>query len=328
MSENSYGKITEKALNGEAISREDAAFIMQIPEAEVFALATETFKVRKKYKGLKVSIQLLTNAKSGNCSQDCAYCAQSRESEAAVEKYALVSEEKLLSDGRAALENGLARHCIGLSGLRFSDEQIEAFAERVEALKKESPLPICCSVGFLTEAQALRLKAAGVDRINHNLNTSRKHYPNICSTHTWDERVHNIKMLQSVGFEICCGGILGMGESDEDALEMLLAIRDISPQAVPINFLIPLEGTPLANADTSHLTPRYCLKVLCLARLLLPRSDIRCAAGRELYLKGYEKDLFGVVDSIFASGYLTAGGQSIADTIAAVKAAGFEPTLE
>jgi biotin synthase len=135
-------------------------------------------------------------------------------------------------------------------------------------------------------------------------------------------------MLQSTGFEICCGGIIGLGESMSDIADMLFEIQALNPQSIPINFLIPLKGTALADANTSHLSPEYCLKILCLARLLSPKSDIRCAAGREVYLKGKEKQMFYAVDSIFASGYLTAGGQSIEDTVKLVTDAGFQYKIE
>jgi len=193
---------------------------------------------------------------------------------------------------------------------------------------KEHGTHLCCSIGFLTEKQALMLKEAGLDRINHNLNSSRAYYHNICSTHTFEQRVANIKMLQGLGFEICSGGIIGMGESKEDVVDMLLELREIRPEALPINFLLPIPGTPLEHADMSALTTAYCMKVLCLARLLVPQSDIRCAAGREIYFKGEEKNLLRVVDSIFASGYLTAGGQGIKDTIQAIEDAGFTYEIE
>ena len=172
------------------------------------------------------------------------------------------------------------------------------------------------------------LKEAGLDRINHNLNTSRSNYPNICTTHTYEQRVANIHMLQDLGFEICSGGIIGMGESKEDVVDMLLALREIQPEALPINFLIPIPGTPLEGTDTSKLTPEYCMKVLCLARLMVPKADIRCAAGREIYFKGIEKQLLTVVNSIFASGYLTADGQGIEDTIKTIKDTGFTCEVE
>ena len=206
--------------------------------------------------------------------------------------------------------------------MKFTDAEIEELAEKIRKMKEQGT-HLCCSIGFLTEKQALMLKEAGLDRINHNLNSSRAYYHNICSTHTFEQRVANIKMLQGLGFEICSGGIIGMGESKEDVVDMLLELREIRPEALPINFLLPIPGTPLEHADMSALTTAYCMKVLCLARLLVPQSDIRCAAGREIYFKGEEKNLLRVVDSIFASGYLTAGGQGIKDTIQAIEDAGF-----
>ncbi|MDR2162886.1 MAG: biotin synthase BioB [Clostridiales Family XIII bacterium] len=311
-------------MGGGVLTRGEVEGLMALPDEDVAILVEAVFPIRRKYKGMKVGIQLLTNARSGGCTQNCSYCAQSSSSEAAIEKYTLVSREKLEADSRAVGELGLARHCIGLSGIRFSDGEIEELASYVESMKVGSSAPVCCSIGFLTEAQARRLKDAGVDRINHNLNTSRTNYANICTTHTYDERVANIRMLQGIGFEICCGGIVGMGEGDDGVVDLLLAIRDIEPQAVPINFLLPIGGTGLAGSDTVRLTPEYCLKALCLARLLLPRADIRCAAGREAYLAGRERDLFKVADSIFASGYLTAGGQPVSEAIELVRSSGFE----
>ena len=178
-------------------------------------------------------------------------------------------------------------------------DRIEQLAGRIRKMK-ETGTHLCCSIGFLTEKQARMLKEAGLDRINHNLNSSRSFYPEICSTHTYDQRVNNIKMLQGLGFEICSGGIIGMGESKADVVDMLMDLKAISPESVPINFLLPIPGTRLADRDISGLTPEYCMKVLCLARLMIPKSDIRCAAGREVYFKGIEPELFKVVDSIFA----------------------------
>lgn len=309
------------------LSREEALAILNTPDGELPELIARAEVLRRKYKGNHVSIHILTNARSGNCSQDCAYCAQSCRSKAEIDKYKWVDDEKLYKDNDFVNENHLSRHCIGLSGMKFTDAEIEDLAKRIRKMK-ETGTHLCCSIGFLTEPQAKILKEAGLDRINHNLNSSRSYYPNICSTHTFEQRVANIKMLQGLGFEICSGGIIGMGESKEDVVDMLLELREIQPEALPINFLLPIPGTPLEHADISGLTTEYCLKVLCLARLLVPKSDIRCAAGREVYFKGKEKDLLRVVDSIFASGYLTAGGQGIQDTIRAIEEAGFTYEIE
>ena len=309
------------------MTRDDAIAILNTPDEKIDELIAKAEKLRRKYKGDNVGIHILTNARSGNCSQDCAYCAQSCRSNADIDKYRWVSDEKLFKDNDFVNKNHLARHCIGLSGMKFTDDEILELAERIKTMKATGT-HLCCSIGFLTEKQAKILKDAGLDRINHNLNTSRSYYSHICSTHTFDQRVKNIKMLQSIGFEICSGGIIGMGESKEDIVDMLLELKEINPEAIPINFLLPIKGTPFENVDTSILTPNYCLKVLCLARLLVPQADIRCAAGREIYFKGDEKRLLSVVNSIFASGYLTEDGQGIKDTIKAITDAGFTYEIE
>ena len=309
------------------LSREDALAILNTPDESLEELVSFAETFRRKYKGNHVSIHILTNARSGNCSQDCAYCAQSCRSKADIDQYKWVADEKLYEDNDFVNEHHLSRHCIGLSGMKFTDAEIEVLAEKIRKMKADGT-HLCCSIGFLTEHQAKVLKEAGLDRINHNLNSSRNYYPNICSTHTFDQRVANIRMLQGLGYEICSGGIIGMGESREDVVDMLMELREIQPEALPINFLLPIPGTPLEHADMSVLSTAYCLKVLCLARLLVPKADIRCAAGREVYFKGEEKNLLRVVDSIFASGYLTAGGQGIRDTIQAIEAAGFTYEIE
>lgn len=309
------------------LSREDALAILNTPDESLEELISFAETFRRKYKGNHVSIHILTNARSGNCSQDCAYCAQSCRSKADIDKYKWVADEKLYEDNDFVNEHHLSRHCIGLSGMKFTDAEIEVLAEKIRKMKADGT-HLCCSIGFLTEHQAKVLKEAGLDRINHNLNSSRNYYPNICSTHTFDQRVANIRMLQGLGYEICSGGIIGMGESREDVVDMLMELREIQPEALPINFLLPIPGTPLEHADMSVLSTAYCMKVLCLARLLFPKADIRCAAGREVYFKGEENMLLRVVDSIFASGYLTAGGQGIRDTIQAIEAAGFTYEIE
>ena len=281
------------------LTREEAIEILNTPDDQLDALIERAGILRKKYKGNHVSIHILTNVRSGNCSQDCAYCAQSCRSNADIDTYKWVEDEKLYNDNDFVNEHHLSRHCIGLSGMGFTDAEIEQLAGRIRKMK-ETGTHLCCSIGFLTEKQAKMLKDAGLDRINHNLNSSRNYYSHICTTHTFDQRVENIHMLQRLGFEICSGGIIGM----------------------------PIPGTPLGDQDISGLTYEYGIKVLCLARLLVPQSDIRCAAGREVYFKGHEKELLSVVDSIFASGYLTAGGQGIKDTIQTITDAGFTYEIE
>ena len=309
------------------LTKSSALEILDLQGEALENLLDAAYRLRTKYKGNRVNIQLLTNVRSGNCTQNCAYCAQSRDSEAPIEKYRYVEDKKLYGDNDMVDEFHLSRHCIGLSGIRFADSDIESLAERIRKMKKNGT-QICCSIGFLTEHQAQMLKEAGLNRINHNLNSSRRFYPSICTTHTYQERIDNLRMLKRIGFEICSGGIIGMGESKEDVVDMMFELKELNPESVPINFLLPVNGTRLAERDISALTPEYCIKVLCLARLMLPKSDIRCAAGREVYFKGYEKTLFKIVDSIFASGYLTEGGESLEKTFRTIEEAGFTWQVE
>lgn len=309
------------------LTKSSALEILDLQGEALESLLDAAYRLRTKYKGNRVNIQLLTNVRSGNCTQNCAYCAQSRDSEAPIEKYRYVEDKKLYGDNDLVDEFHLSRHCIGLSGIRFADSDIESLAERIRKMKKNGT-QICCSIGFLTEHQAQILKDAGLNRINHNLNSSRRFYPSICTTHTYQERIDNLRMLKRIGFEICSGGIIGMGESKEDVVDMMFELKELNPESVPINFLLPVNGTRLAERDISALTPEYCIKVLCLARLMLPKSDIRCAAGREVYFKGCEKTLFKIVDSIFASGYLTEGGESLEKTFRTIEEAGFTWQVE
>ncbi len=310
-----------------SLSRKQALEILNLPDESTEALFNAAYALRTKYKQNRIAIQLLTNVRSGNCTQNCAYCAQSRDSEADIEKYRYVEDRKLYGDNDLVDEFHLSRHCIGLSGIRFADDDIEKLAERVRKMKKNDT-KICCSIGFLTERQALVLKEAGVNRINHNLNSSRSFYPNICTTHAYQERIDNLKMLKRLGFELCSGGIVGLGESRPDVVDMFFELREIEPQSIPVNFLLPIEGTKLAHQDIAPLTPQYGLKVLSLARLMFPRADIRCAAGREVYFRGYERTLYRIVDSIFASGYLTEGGQGLEETFRSIESAGFVWNVE
>ena len=320
-------KLLDNYCEEHILNREEILKLLSLPDDDIAALIESAHALRKKYKGNKVHIQLLTNVRSGNCSQDCAYCAQSCRSSADIEKYDRISDEQLFADDLLVKEHSLSRHCIGLSGIRFSDDEIAELAERIKTMK-ENGTHICCSIGFLTEKQAIMLKEAGLDRINHNLNSSRRFYPQICSTHTYEQRINNLRMLKSIGFELCCGGIIGMGESNEDIADMLLDIREISPESVPINFLLPIKGTRLGDGKHTPLSTTHCLKVLCTARLMLPRADIRCAAGREVYFRGSEDMLFKVVDSIFAQGYLTEKGQGINDTVALIRSLGYDTEIE
>jgi len=324
----SYSDFSDKALNGIALTREECCRVLSCPDCDVLGLVAQAYRVRRAYFGDRVSIQVLSNAKSGLCPEDCHYCSQSRISTAPIERYPLVSKEVLLSEARRARDCGAVRFCMALSGKAPSESELEQLCDTVSAIKEEvGSLSLCGSLGFVTREQAARLRAAGLDRINHNLNTSRSFHANICTTHSYEDRVATIRNAKAEGLEVCSGGIIGQGETDEDIVDLFLALRELGPQAVPVNFLIPVEGTPFGERDTG-LTPWRCLKVLCLARFLHPDREVRAAGGREYHLRSLQPLALMVIDSIFVSGYLTTGGQGLADARAMIEDLGFACAIE
>ena len=318
--------LAEEIINGRRITREDDLSFFLTCDLEELCEGAD--KIREARIGDKVDLCSIINGRSGRCPEDCKYCAQSAHHHTNCEEYDFLPEEEILAACKMNEREGVDRFSIVTAGRALTGEEFDKAIHAYETMKKECKIDLCASMGFLSAEQLHRLHEAGVTSYHHNIETSRRNFPNICTTHTYEQRVNNIHMLQDLGFEICSGGIIGMGESKEDVVDMLLDLKEINPEALPINFLIPIKGTPLQDRDTSNLTPEYCLKVLCLARLLVPTSDIRCAAGREIYFKGREKELLTVVNSIFASGYLTADGQGIQDTIKTITDAGFTCEVE
>lgn len=257
-----------------ALSRDEAVALINLPDDRVDELLLRAGALRKKYKGDRVGIHLLTNVRSGNCSQNCAYCAQSCRSSADIETYRWVAEDKLYQDNSFVHDNHLSMHCMGLSGMKFSDEEIEKLAERIRVMKAEGT-HLCCSIGFLTEKQARMLKEAGLDRINHNLNSSRSYYPNICTTHTYEQRVENIHMLRDSALR-SARRLIGMGESREDVVDMLLDLREINPGSAADQFSDPDPGH--ASRRYGHLSAHPCL----LFKGVMPRQTDGAKGGYPL----------------------------------------------
>jgi biotin synthase len=322
-----YQAMAERALAGEALDREACRGVLGAPDAALLDLLAAAWGVRRRFCGNKVHIHVLTNAKSGLCPEDCHYCSQSKISTAEFEKFALVETDKLLAEARRAHAAKAKRYCMVLSGRGPNDREIDRLCETVRAIKAEMPLSICCSLGLTRADQAERLKEAGVDRINHNLNTSERFYPEICTTHTWADRVETLKTCRDAGLELCSGGILGQGETDEDIIDFFLELRALGPDSIPINFLIPIEGTPFEGRG-GELNPRRCLKILCLARLLNPAAEIRVAAGREHHLRSLQPLALYPANSMFVTGYLTTDGQRVGEAFRMLEDLGMEVEVE
>lgn len=317
-------RVTADVLAGKEPAREQAMALLNCPNEKLGDLLRATRKVREASFGRRVKICMLHNAQSGICSEDCHYCSQSRISQADILVYRMKSVANLAEGARVAVDNGARRYCMACSMRGPTPADLDHLAETCDRIREEFPsLELCLSIGFLSEQQARRLKAAGAGWINHNLNTSRRFYPKICSSHTWDDRVRTIANVRAAGLATCSGGIVGMGETDEDVIDLAYATRRLQIDSVPVNFLHPIHGTPLAGVHA--LTPERCLKVVCLFRMLNPEREVRAAGGRELNLAARQGELFNAVNSIFVNGYLTTPGLAYADTIRLIQRAGFEP---
>jgi biotin synthase len=315
--------MVSRVLAGEELEPAQARAILNCPDQYLPDLLAATLRVREATYGRRVKICVLRNAQSGICPEDCGYCSQSRISHAAIPVYKMQSVDELVKGAARARQSGARRYCMVCSMRGPGAREVEHLARACEQIRAQYPdLELCLSVGLLSVDQARALKNAGAGWINHNLNTSRRFYPEICSTHSYDDRVETIENVRNAGLSICSGGIIGMGENDDDIIDLARATRQIGANSVPINFLHPIAGTPLG--DLRQLTPEKCLKAACLFRLFNPRSEVRAAGGRELNLGPRQGEIFNAVDSVFVNGYLTTAGWDYERTRELITRAGFE----
>ena len=314
--------LARTSLAGETLSRAAAFGVLQTPDTELRALLDAAFSVRSRTFGRKVKVCVLQNAQSGLCPEDCHYCSQSKISTASIQKYRLLPQDQLLAGARKAVAAGARRYCMVASGRGPQAREITHMSQAARAIKAAFPqLEICVSLGLMDYSQATELKQAGVGWVNHNLNTSRRFYPQICTTHTYDDRVETVKNVKRAGLSSCSGGIIGMGESDEDIVDLAYATRELGIDSIPVNFLYPIAGTPLGERRAD---PIKGLKTLCLLRFLNPRSEIRMAAGREIYLGDWSGLALYPANSLFVEGYLTTPGQQAEAARSLIERAGFE----
>ena len=312
--------LSSQSLRGDCLSQADALRVLNGADG-VDALVEAAFKVRETYFGREVTVHILNNVQNGLCPEDCRYCAQSASSRAPIAEYPMKTDAEIMEEARAAHENGAMRYCMVFSGPGPSDDRIEHLCRLIREIKSKYRIEVCVSPGVITRGQAGRLKEAGLDRLNHNINTSIRHYQKICTTHSIEDRLNTLKAAKEAGLAVCSGVIVGMGESPEDVVAMAMTLRSLSVESIPVNFFMPLDGVAIREA--SGLTPEYCLRVLCLFRLLNPKAEIRMAAGREMHLRELEPLGLRVANSLFLQGYLNARGSSNARTLQMIKDAGF-----
>lgn len=317
-----WQQLADRVLAGEDLTTDEATEVLRASDSELLDLLHAAYRVREHYFGRKVQLYLLMNAKSGLCPEDCSYCSQSKVSDAEIPRYNLLNREEILAGAKAAVERQATTYCIVISARGPNEREIQAVEKMVPEIKEKYPLNICACLGLLTPEQAQRLKACGVDRVNHNLNTGADHYDEICTTHTYQDRVDTLHAVSDAGLEICSGGIIGMGEKPKDVVDMAVELRNLGAHSIPVNFLNPIEGTPLAGQD--DLTPSYCLKVLAMFRLVNPDREIRIAGGREMHLGSLQPLGLYAANSIFVGDYLTTKGQIPEEDYTMIREMGFE----
>lgn len=314
--------VTDMAIARRTPSRDKCLAVLGTTDDQLLDVVAAAGRVRRHYFGNRVKLNLIINMKSGLCPEDCGYCSQRRGSDAQVLKYNWISPQDAAGVADRAVAGGAKRVCLVASGRGPSDREIQRITTTVEAIKRRHPdLEICTSLGLVADHQAEDLREAGVYAYNHNLNTHRTRYAEICSTHTYDDRIETVGRAAQAGLSPCSGAIFGMGESDEEIVDLALDLRHLDPDSVPVNFLIPFEGTPLA--DHWQLTPQRCLRILALFRFVFPDVEVRIAGGREIHLRSLQALALHLANSIFLGDYLTSEGQASSADVAMIADAGF-----
>ena len=315
-------ELGERALRDEAPSPAQALSLLDPSAIDLLALVQAAFIPREAYFGRRVMVHVLNNVQNGLCPEDCGYCSQNKDSKAAIRKYAMKSDDEILAEAEAAAQAGASRYCMALSGRGPTLERARRLGEIVRKIKSRHPIEVCLSIGLLGEEHARILADAGLDRLNHNLNTSESHYDRICTTHDYNDRVQTLVAAKKCGIEPCSGLIMGMGEGSEDLVELAFKLRELEVPSIPINFLIPIEGNQVTHDGS--LTPERCLRALCLFRLVNPRAEIRIAGGREGHLRSLQALALYPANSLFVEGYLTTRGDETSDAYRMIEDAGFE----
>ena len=319
----SWDMLARKVLEGYEVSKEEAKDILLSNDDDILALVNAAFEIRRHYYEKKVKLNLIINAKSGLCPEDCGYCAQSIKAKTEIDRYALLSKQTIVEGAKEAKRNKVGTYCIVMSGRRPTTHEVETVISAVQEIKDEvEQIKICACMGLVSEEQAVRLKEAGVDRFNHNINTSANHHANITTTHDYEDRVNTIEILKKTGISPCSGVICGMGETDEDIVDMAFALKDLDADSIPVNFLHPVKGTKLETLD--ELTPMRCLKILALFRFINPTKEIRISGGREFNLRSLQNLGLFMANSIFVGDYLTTQGQPAQEDFQLIQDLGFE----
>ncbi|MCY8102521.1 biotin synthase BioB [Bacillus haynesii] len=319
---NQWMELAERVLDGGEVTEKEALSILECPDDEVLLLMHAAFQIRKRYYGKKVKLNMIMNAKSGLCPENCGYCSQSSISKAPIDSYRMVDKTTLLEGAKRAHDLNIGTYCIVASGRGPSNREVNQVVDAVKEIKETYGLKVCACLGLLKPEQAERLKEAGVDRYNHNINTSKTNHSNITTSHTYDDRVNTVETAKKSGMSPCSGVIVGMKETKQDVVDMAKSLKALDADSIPVNFLHAIDGTPLEGVN--ELNPLYCLKVLALFRFINPTKEIRISGGREVNLRSLQPLGLYAANSIFVGDYLTTAGQNETEDHKMLHDLGFE----
>lgn len=315
-------ELAERVLDGGEVTEKEALSILECPDDEVLLLMHAAFQIRKRYYGKKVKLNMIMNAKSGLCPENCGYCSQSSISKAPIDSYRMVDKTTLLEGAKRAHDLNIGTYCIVASGRGPSNREVNQVVDAVKEIKETYGLKVCACLGLLKPEQAERLKEAGVDRYNHNINTSKTNHSNITTSHTYDDRVNTVETAKKSGMSPCSGVIVGMKETKQDVVDMAKSLKALDADSIPVNFLHAIDGTLLEGVN--ELNPLYCLKVLALFRFINPTKEIRISGGREVNLRSLQPLGLYAANSIFVGDYLTTAGQNETEDHKMLHDLGFE----
>lgn len=286
----------------------------------------EAYMVRQEFFSNKVRIHVLDNVQNGYCPEDCGYCAQRKGANSGIQEYPMKTDEQIFADAKQAKEKGAYRFCMVSAGTGPNEKNINKLSNLVRKITDELGLKVCVSAGILDDNKAQKLKEAGLDRYNHNINTAENHYGEICSTHTYGDRLETLETVKKHDIGICSGLIVGMGETHQDIVDVAFELKRLGVLSIPVNFFIPISGHAIKNP--SKLTPELCIRILSVFRLVNPDSEVRIAAGREGHLKSMQVMGLYPANSLFVSGYLNVKGSNVSETLKMIQDAGFVPEFE
>lgn len=317
-----FDTLADSILDGAVITAEQAAALLATPDRELLDLVAAGARLRRRHFGMSVKLNYLVNLKSGLCPESCSYCSQALGSSAPILKYSWLKTDEAVKQADIGIRGGASRVCLVASGRGPGNRDVDRVTDIVTRLKDDyDDVEVCACLGILKDGQAETLEEAGVDAYNHNINTAESFHDTIVKSHTYTDRTNTVAKAKVAGLSPCSGLIVGLGESDEQVVEALFALRELDSDSIPINFLVPFDGTPMEGQW--NLTPAQCLRIVITARFVCPDREIRLAGGREIHLRSLQAQALHVANSIFLGDYLTAEGQAAEEDIALIRDNGF-----